>query len=224
MNILKNHRQTLSYDRFKFLGGGIMYPIVKYPSFIESNLYRFEHIFNKCQMRHFAEYLTGLLISKKKNISSMNSQFLNHTDQSAKNHFLTDANWDDNQLTRERIELVKEQCNKHNVTDGILVIDDSITHKTGKHIDSVDWFWDHSEHAYTLGHQLVTSQYVTQYFHVPLHYFQYHKEDEVGKEHFKSKLDLAIELIQQALDSGILFRRVLFRSDRKSTRLNSSHL
>jgi len=201
--------QILTYDRIKSLGGGVMYPIVKYPSFIESNLLRFEHIFNKCQKRHFAEYLTGLLVSKKKNISSMNSQFINHTNQSSKNHFLTDANWDNKQLTNERIAIVKEQCGKQHIKDGFLVIDDSITHRTGKHIESIDWFWDHSKNAYTLGHQLVTSQYVTPKFHIPLHFRQYHKEDEVGKEQFKSKLDLTIELIQEALDCGINFSCVL---------------
>ena len=182
-----------------------MLPIVKYPSFIESVLPRFETIFNRSQLRHFAEYLTGLIVSDNKTITAINSHFMDHTDQSAKNHFLTDAGWEDEKLTRERFQLILEQCEKKRITDGLLIIYDTLAHKTGKQIEGVDWFWDHSKHACTFGHQLATSQFVTKAFHVPLDYRLYRKEEDVGKEHFQSKLDLALELIDQAIDAGIPF-------------------
>ena len=197
---------TLYYDKCnKALGEGAMLPIVKYPSFIELALPRFEPMFNRSQLRHFAEYMTGLIVSPNKTITGINDHFLNHTDQSAKNHFLSDATWDDNQLTENRINLILEQCKKRQITDGLLVIDDTISHKTGKQIESVAWFWDHSNHSHALGHQLVSSQFVTDDFHAPLDYRMYLKEEQVGKEHFKSKLDLAIELIDQAKESGVPF-------------------
>ena len=65
--------------------------IVKLPSFVENILPRFSLIFNKTQLRHFGEYLTGLMVSENKSVSGISSQFLNHTDQSSKNHFLTEA-------------------------------------------------------------------------------------------------------------------------------------
>lgn len=186
-----------------------MLPIVKYPSFIESILPRFAPMFNQCQLRHFAEYVTGLIVSENKTITSINSHFLEHTDQSVKNHFLTDSTWDDNELTHNRLTLISERCQANRVTDGLLVIDDTIAHKSGKQIDAVDWFWDHSSHSYTLGHQVVSSQFVTRAFHVPVDYRLYRKEEDVGKEHFKSKLDLAIELIDQAVSAGIPFKCVV---------------
>ena len=78
-----------------------MLPIVTYPSFIETVLPRFSPIFTKPQLRHFAEYLTGLVVSPNKTVSGMNAQFLDHTNQSSKNHFLTQSNWDDQLLTDE---------------------------------------------------------------------------------------------------------------------------
>jgi SRSO17 transposase len=103
-----------------------MLPIVKLPSFVENILPRFSLIFNKAQLRHFGEYLTGLMVSENKTVTGINSQFLDHTDQSSKNHFLTEAEWDENSVTDERLCMVKEQCTKHRITDGLVVIDDSL--------------------------------------------------------------------------------------------------
>ncbi|GAG02829.1 unnamed protein product, partial [marine sediment metagenome] len=98
-----------------------------------------------------------------------------------------------------------EQCGKRRITDGLLVIDDSLAHKSGKHIEGANWFWDHTKHAHTFGHQLVTSQWVGKIFHVPLHYRLYRKEEDVPQEAFQSKLDLAIQLIEEAMVSEIPF-------------------
>ena len=47
---------------------------------------------------------------------------IDHTDQSSKNHFLTESDWDEQRVTDERLCMVKEQCEKHHITDGIVVI------------------------------------------------------------------------------------------------------
>jgi SRSO17 transposase len=186
-----------------------MLPIVKLPCFVEAVLPRFSLIFNKSQQRHFGEYLTGLIVSKNKTVTGINSEFLDHTNQSSKNHFLTESEWDEQKVTDERLCIVKEQCEKHHITDGLLVIDDSLAHKSGEHIEGVSWFWDHAEHAYAFAHQLVTSQYVTTKFHVPLHYRLYQKEEDVPQGTFHSKIELALQLIKEAVTAGIPFSCVI---------------
>ena len=57
-----------------------MLPIVKLPSFVENILPRFSLIFKKAYLRHFGEYLTGLMVSENKTVTGINSQFLDHTD------------------------------------------------------------------------------------------------------------------------------------------------
>ncbi len=42
-------------------------------------------------MENFASYFTGLMVSPDRTISSINDAFYAHNDQSALNHFLTDA-------------------------------------------------------------------------------------------------------------------------------------
>jgi hypothetical protein len=73
----------------------------------------------------------------------------------------------------------------------------------------VNWFWDHVNHAHTFGHQLVTSQWVSKLFHVPLHYLLYRKEEDVPQGTFQSKIDLAIQLIEKAVVSEIPFSCVV---------------
>jgi len=118
---------------------------------------------------------------------------------------LTEAEWDEKSVTDERLRMVKEQCTERRITDGLLVIDDSLAHKSGKHIEAANWFWDHANHAHTFGHQLVTSQWVSKIFHIPLHYRLYRKEEDVPQGAFQSKLDLAIQLIEEAVASEIPF-------------------
>lgn len=49
-------------------GEEIILLIMQAPAFITKNSDRFFHIFNKPQLRHFSEYLTGLVISGNKTI------------------------------------------------------------------------------------------------------------------------------------------------------------
>ncbi len=68
--------------------------IVKFPSVVEEALDRLGHNFpNEPERRHFAEYLTGLIIAHKKNVSAINREFASTTDQSCLNRWLTQADW-----------------------------------------------------------------------------------------------------------------------------------
>lgn len=186
-----------------------MLRITKIPLFIENILPRFSSIFNKAQLSHFAEYLTGLIVSKNKTVLAINNSFIEHRDQSTKNHFLTSANWDEDKFNEERLSIIKETCQKHHIGEGLLIIDDTGIHKSGRKIEGANWFWDHAKHSHSFGHQLVTSQYVTKKFHVPLHYRLYRREGDVDAQAFKSKLDLALELIMSAVRFGIAFSCVM---------------
>jgi len=182
-----------------------MLPIVRIPSFIEQILPRFSSIFSKSQLRHFAEYLTGLIVSENKTVTGINDNFIDHTDSSCKNNFLTSSDWDDEKLTRERAKIIKEHIQKTKTKEGSLAIDDTLSHKTGKSIEGVDYFYDHREKKCALAHQMVTSQFIAKKYHLPLNWRLYEKQEKTGKEKFKSKLDLAVELIKEALSWKIPF-------------------
>ena len=68
--------------------------IVEFPQVVEEALRDFGDLLpNEPQRRHFAEYLTGLYVADRKNVSAINREFASAGDQSCLNRFLTDATW-----------------------------------------------------------------------------------------------------------------------------------
>ena len=63
--------------------------IVEYPTIVKEALDKFGPFFaNEPERRHFAEYLTGLFIAQRKNVSAINREFAKRTDQSCLNRWL----------------------------------------------------------------------------------------------------------------------------------------
>jgi hypothetical protein len=63
---------------------------------------------NEPERKHFAEYLTGLMIAHKKNFSAINREFAITTDQSCLNRWITEAEWDEEAFNRERLEWLQK--------------------------------------------------------------------------------------------------------------------
>lgn len=181
-------------------------PLNGYPSFIETYVNNYTDNLSRPQRRHLAEYLTGLILCRNKTVTGINDAFIGHRDQSAKNHFLTVAGWSLDAIEHSRFSLIQDRVQRDHIKDGCLIIDDSICHKTGKHIDGVAWHYDHSEGKPVLGHQLVTAHYYCRSFHVPLYMEQYHRHSGFDKN------QIARSLIDRAVSSGLPFSTVLMDS------------
>ena len=70
----------------------IMAAIVDFPTLVQDALRDYGDLLpNEPQRRHFAEYLTGLFVADRKNISGINREFAQTTDQSCLNRFATEA-------------------------------------------------------------------------------------------------------------------------------------
>ena len=70
---------------FQAKEGEAMPAIVEFPQVVLKALSEFAHIFaNEPQRKHFAEYLTGLMIAQNKTVTGINSEFAQTTDQSVK--------------------------------------------------------------------------------------------------------------------------------------------
>ena len=59
---------------------------------------------NEPERRHFAEYLTGLMVAEKKTVSGINSAFVVTTDQSCLNRWLNEVGWDAKALNDRRLQ------------------------------------------------------------------------------------------------------------------------
>ncbi|REJ69525.1 MAG: IS701 family transposase [Planctomycetota bacterium] len=173
--------------------------IVEYPRVVAEALERFADLFpNEPQRRHFAEYLTGLIIAKNKTVSGMNAEFVDTTDQSCLNRFVTAAEWDADELNAERLELLQEDVATRYSDRGVIALDDVLIDHDGKLIEDVGWFWDHAEGRSKIAHDYLFANYVCPSGkHYPLEFRRFKKRDqcEATGEEF--------------LDHGVLFRQLV---------------
>ena len=69
--------------------------IVDFPTLLKDAVDIFGDLFaNEPERRHFAEYLTGLMVAEKKTVSGINSAFVVTTDQSCLNRWLNEVGWE----------------------------------------------------------------------------------------------------------------------------------
>jgi SRSO17 transposase len=192
-----------------------MLPIVEYPSVVSSYLPAFfESVFTRPQVKNFARYITGLMISTNRTISAMNDLFYAHNDQSALNNFITDSTWDDDDLDEARYRIIldglKRRRSKDCEGDGILAMDDTLSHKTGKHMEYVGYYYDHAEGRQTLAHDILTTHLIKGRLSIPMDFRIYLKEEQLeDKNEFRDKNQMARELIQKAHSKGIPFLYVV---------------
>jgi SRSO17 transposase len=192
-----------------------MLPITEYPSFVmEAKSYLESGLDNWRQVENAMRYLTGLIaMPERKNVSSINRSFVEYRNQASMNNFITDSTWDDEEFHRSVIQMVKDEIAKQGIKHGTLIVDDTFLEKTGEEIEGVGWYWDHSQNKSILAHNLVSTHYVTGRFHIPLDLEIYVKrKDCTDKKEFRTKVEIAKELVEKAVGYGLPIDVVVFDS------------
>ncbi len=192
-----------------------MLPIAEYPSFLKEMRGYLESAFdNWRQVDNAMRYLTGLIVMpEKKNVSQINRSFVDYKNQSSVNNFITDSTWSDREFHDMAIQVVKDEVEKQKIKDGKVIFDDVFSEKNGKHIEGVGWFYDHSQKKSILAHNIISTHYFAGSFHVPLDFDIYVKrKDCVDKSKFRTKIEIAKELVQKAKSYGLPISVVIFDS------------
>jgi len=181
--------------------------IVEFPQIVQEALRDFGDLLpNEPQRRHFAEYLTGLFVADRKNISGINREFAQTTDQSCLNRFLTHADWDVTQLNQRRLELLHGDPSTRYSEQGVIPIDNTLIDHAGELIQDAGWFWDHAEERYKIAHDYLIVNYVcTSGKHYPLEFRRFQKQDYCAslKIPFKDHTLLCQELIDWVCEQKI---------------------
>lgn len=181
--------------------------IIDFPHVVAEALERLADLFpNQRQRRHFAEYLTGLIVAKNKTVTGINAEFVDTTDQSCLNRFLNEAQWDVNELNARRLEMLQEEPATRYSDRGVIAIDNVLIDHTGKLIDDVGWFWDHAEGRSKIAHDYLFANYVCPSGkHYPLEFRRFKKRDqcEATGEEFQDHGVLFRQLIDWACDEEI---------------------
>ncbi|MBI5354168.1 MAG: IS701 family transposase [Chloroflexi bacterium] len=181
--------------------------IVEYPTLVKEALNQYAPIFiNDPERRHFAEYLTGLLVAQRKTVSGITSEFAMITDQSCLNRWLgTLTSWDEQQLNERRLDILQQGSDTHYTPQGVIPIDNVLFDHDGKLIEDVGWFWDHADQRYLVAHDYLIANYVCPSGkHYPLEFRRFVPRDRVdNSDEFSSHTDLCLELIDWVIQRQI---------------------
>lgn len=152
--------------------------ITQYPSVVREALETFGPFFpNEPERQHLAEYLTGLMIAHKKNVSAINREFAVTTDQSCLNRWLTGVPWDAEALNRQRLDWLQQSPDTRYSQQGVIAIDNVLVDHDGKLIEDAGYFWDHAEQRNKIAHDYIIANYVCgSNKHYPLEFYRFVKQ------------------------------------------------
>lgn len=185
--------------------------VANIPEEFEKALEAFRPHFGAPAFEHFRRYVLGLVVSENLTVEGINRIFIQAGHPSSLNRFLTTGIWKQQEVNDTRIDMLKTQGALGG--KGWLAIDDTLTHKTGKKIEGVGIFWDHSEKRYVLAHNIVTAEFVNLKGEShPIDFRLYLKEDQSREKRipFKTKIELAKELVEDAVNRGLDIQGALF--------------
>jgi len=105
------------------------------------------------------------------------------TDQSCLNRWITEAEWDEEEINQKRLKWLQKspdtRCSKH----GVIPIDNVLVDHSGKCIEDVGYFWDHAEQRYKIAHDYIIANYVcTSNKHYQLEFYRFIKEEQCQEE------------------------------------------
>ena len=149
-----------------------MSAVVAIPQVVEELLVQFADFFpNEPSRRHFAEYMTGLLIAGHKTVSGIARECADTTDQSCLNRWLTKAPSDAECINAHRLEWLQGDPTTKYRQGGVIAIDTTLIDHDGKLIDDAGWFWDHADQRHLIAHDYLFANYVhSSGKHYPYHW------------------------------------------------------
>jgi hypothetical protein len=179
--------------------------IVDFPTIVQEALTIFGDVFDtEAARRHFAEYLTGLMVAERKTVSGINREFVVTTDQSCLNRWLPEVSWDVQTLNDRRLEWLQRDPKTRYSPRGVIAIDNTLVDHEGKLIEDVGWFWDHADERYVIAHDYLISNYVCPSgAHYPIEWRRFKKREACAAGEFKDHTQLCIALIDDAVARGI---------------------
>jgi SRSO17 transposase len=176
----------------------------------------FKDNFSNTQFRAFAMLPYAMPKDYKRlNLSSLAKEL--PIDYQALQYFLADSRWDYGSLNARRINLLCKQRTTGFSKNGVLAIDDTGSLKPyAKKTEGVSYQYCPSVKHEAYCNVAVVSCYANTVKHIPLNLKFYKPEAEFicGKDDpgFKSKLDFAMELIEEAITAKIPFSHIVLDS------------
>jgi DDE superfamily endonuclease len=190
------------------------------PGPLEDYAAHFDPLFARlAQRRGFRAYLQGLLLPRDRNKTLTGLAGAEpvvgaqHRAVQGLQWFLTEASWDHQQVNQRRVQLLVGDPATAPQAQGALVIDDSGDRKAGRHTAHVARQWLGSLGKTDNGIVCVSSLWADERVYWPVDVVPYTPASRLAKGRrdpgFRTKPQLAAELVQAARMAGIVFRAVV---------------
>ena len=139
-------------------------------------------------------------------MAHLNGIHVEHTNQSNLNRFLRNINTLD--IFRKSVDLINRHC-----SDPILILDDTVLQRSGKHIQGSGWVYNHSEGKTVWGMSLVSAAISGNEGIFPLN-LDFRPSDSGAHESSRipSKIVMQMGVIKRAITAGLIFSTVVFDS------------
>ena len=179
--------------------------IIAWPTIVQDALPRYDNLFqNEPERRHFAEYLTGLMVAERKTVTGINAEFAVTTDQSCLNRWITEVPWDVQALNERRLAELQREPSTCYAAQGVIALDNTLVDHEGRLIADVGWFWDHADRRHLIAHDYLIANYVCPSGkHYPLEFRRFRKAADGPPAAFKDHTALFCELVDWVVAQAI---------------------
>jgi hypothetical protein len=190
------------------------------PGPLEDYSASFDDLFKaRAQREGFRRYLEGLLLPAERNKTltalANTEPFKGAQRKEAQSlqWFLSESGWDPHQINERRLELMVADAASAPSEEGVLVIDEHGDRKWGKRTAHVGRQWLANIGKTESGVVSVSSLLADQRIYYPLDFEPYtpahHFEGDKNDPQFRTKLKIASQLVEKALQRSVPFRAVL---------------
>jgi hypothetical protein len=195
-------------------------PCSPVPGPLEDYAARFDELFSSmAQRRGFRTYLEGLLLPRDRNKTLtclIGTESVVGAQAAAVQHlqfFMSESDWNGDAVNERRLEMAMTDPATRPHEKGVLVIDDTGDRKDGTKTDHVARQYLGSVGKVDNGIVAVTSLWADEMVYYPLHVRPYTPGSRLPKGKadptFRTKPQIAVELVDKALSAGVEFRAVV---------------
>lgn len=178
--------------------------------FIEQFLCHFQPLFSKTQMNILRQMIYAMFFDYKRlNLSALAKRA--HIDYQKLQYFFSESEWSVDQINNIRLKILQHQNTTRATIKGVMAIDDTAVPKP--HAEKTEGA--QFQYCGTLGRQencnvAVASCFVSNSKHFPVNFKSYIPVEGAASDTFKSKIDLAKDLITDAIEKKIPFSSIVF--------------
>src|SRR3972149_2179803 len=159
-------------------------PIITPAPLVKAHAEAFRDLFeNRCQFRHFENYLTGLTVLPNKSMANITRCVIESSDKTNLSRYFSKDLWLQDQVNDRRIKYMLQETKHVRVAKdrSALILDDTLCEHVGNLFEYVDHHYNHGDGNYPLAHNPVTSHYVSGPVRFPVDLRLYRRYEEVTR-------------------------------------------